>query len=57
MPRRSSDIPTYAELYRGGRLKLDELISAEIALSEIPEGYAKLQDGSVNRVVITDCDN
>ena len=51
------DIPTYAELYRTGRFKLDELISAEIALSEIPEGYEKLKDGSVNRVVITDFDN
>lgn len=51
------DIPTYAELYRAGRLKLDELISEEIALGEITEGYEKLKDSSVNRIVITDFDN
>lgn len=48
------DIPLYAKLYLEGRFKLDELISREISLSQIDEGYAMLKDPTVARVVITD---
>ena len=48
------DIPMYAQLYLQGRLKLDELVSKEISLSEINDGYAALHDGYTARVVITD---
>jgi S-(hydroxymethyl)glutathione dehydrogenase/alcohol dehydrogenase len=51
------DIPVYAELYRDNRFKLDELVSAEIALSQIGEGFDMLKDGNNIRVVITDFDN
>ncbi len=48
------DIPMYAELYRQGRFNLDELVSKEISLSQIDEGYESLKDGSIARVVVTD---
>ena len=48
------DIPMYAELYRQGRFNLDELVTKEISLSQIDEGYDSLKDGSIARVVITD---
>jgi S-(hydroxymethyl)glutathione dehydrogenase/alcohol dehydrogenase len=47
------DIPMYAQLYLQGRLNLDDLVSKEIALSEVNDGYAALKDGSLNRVVVT----
>lgn len=52
VPKR--DIPVLADLYLQGKLNLDDLVSAEIALSEVNEGYEKLKDPEVNRVVITD---
>ena len=47
------DIPMYAELYLQGRMNLDDLVSKKISLREVNEGYAVLQDGSLNRVVVT----
>ena len=47
------DIPIYAELYLQGRMNLDDLVSKRIALHEVNDGYAALEDGSLNRVVIT----
>src|SRR6476661_1807628 len=47
------DIPMYAELYRQGRINLDDLVSKRIALRDVNDGYAALKDGSLNRVVIT----
>lgn len=55
VPKR--DIAALSNLYLNGRLNLDDLVSAEIALSEINEGYARLKDPKVNRVVITDFAN
>ncbi|MDN5732300.1 MAG: Zn-dependent alcohol dehydrogenase [Yaniella sp.] len=51
VPKR--DIPVLADLYLQGKLNLDDLVSAEISLSEVNEGYEKLKDPQVNRVVIT----
>ena len=51
VPKR--DIPMYASLYAQGRLELDELISKEIALDQINEGYAALRDSAITRVVVT----
>ncbi|ROO86348.1 S-(hydroxymethyl)glutathione dehydrogenase/alcohol dehydrogenase [Actinocorallia herbida] len=48
------DIPLYASLYLQGRFHLDELVSREIALADIDEGYESLKDGKTARVVITD---
>jgi S-(hydroxymethyl)glutathione dehydrogenase/alcohol dehydrogenase len=47
------DIPMYAELYRQGRMNLDDLVSKKIALRDVNDGYAALKDGSLNRVVVT----
>jgi S-(hydroxymethyl)glutathione dehydrogenase/alcohol dehydrogenase len=47
------DIPMYAQLYLQGRMNLDDLVSKEIALGEVNDGYAMLKDGSLNRVVVT----
>lgn len=47
------DIPMYAKLYLEGRFELDALLSKEIALDEVNEGYDALKDPSVTRVVIT----
>lgn len=52
VPKR--DIATLAGLYLDGRLNLDDLISAEISIGELNEGYERLKDPQVNRVVITD---
>lgn len=48
------DIPLYARLYLEGRFELDALVSKEISLAEVNEGYASLKDPDVARVVITD---
>ena len=50
------DIPLYAKLYLDGRFELDSLVSKEISLSEIEEGYASLKDPTIARVVITEFD-
>lgn len=47
------DIPVYAELYLEGKLKLDELIAQEIALSSINEAYELQEGGAIARSVIT----
>lgn len=48
------DIPLYAKLYLEGRFELDSLVSKEISLAEINEGYASLKDPKMARVVVTD---
>jgi S-(hydroxymethyl)glutathione dehydrogenase/alcohol dehydrogenase len=47
------DIPMYAALYLQGRMNLDDLVSKQIALREVNDGYAALKDGALNRVVVT----
>ncbi|HEY0249082.1 MAG TPA: zinc-binding dehydrogenase [Gryllotalpicola sp.] len=47
------DVPFYADLYAQGRFNLDDLVSREISLDQIEEGYAALKDPSITRVVIT----
>lgn len=51
------DIPMHSRLHLDGEFKLDELATAEIALGEIEQGYEKLKDSSMIRVVITDFEN
>jgi NDMA-dependent alcohol dehydrogenase len=50
MPR---DVPRLLELYRRGKLKLDELVSREIRLDDINAGLEALESGGVLRTVIT----
>src|SRR5882724_3753216 len=47
------DIPMYAHLYLQGRMNLDDLVSKEISLREVNDGYEWLKSGSLNRVVVT----
>jgi S-(hydroxymethyl)glutathione dehydrogenase/alcohol dehydrogenase len=47
------DMPQLLELYRQGRLLLDELVSARVPLNRVNEAYAQLKTGEVARTVIT----
>lgn len=47
------DMPRYVDLYLDGRLMLDELVSARIALDDINDGFDAMKQGSVARSVIT----
>jgi S-(hydroxymethyl)glutathione dehydrogenase/alcohol dehydrogenase len=47
------DIPMYANLYLQGRMNLDDLVSKEISLRDVNDGYVALKDGSLNRIVVT----
>ena len=46
------DMPTYVEFYLDGRLRLDEMISARIALEQVNEGFDRMRKGEVARQVI-----
>ncbi|MCX2726142.1 Zn-dependent alcohol dehydrogenase [Thermomicrobium sp. 4228-Ro] len=46
------DIPRLLELYRLGRLKLDELISRRLRLEQINEGFEAMLAGSVARSIV-----
>jgi S-(hydroxymethyl)glutathione dehydrogenase/alcohol dehydrogenase len=48
----SKDIPGMLELYRQGRLKLDELITTRYSLDEINQGYVDMHEGRNLRGVI-----
>lgn len=48
----SRDIPVYVQLWRDGKLPVEELISGRIALSEINASLDKLADGLAVRQVI-----
>ncbi len=46
------DIPRYLELYRQGRLKLDELVSKRMKLDEIDDAFEEIRQGNIARSVI-----
>ena len=46
------DVPHLCDLYLGGRLKLDEMVSRTISLDEINEGFDAMKNGEVVRSVI-----
>ncbi|MGI8311904.1 alcohol dehydrogenase catalytic domain-containing protein [Saccharopolyspora hattusasensis] len=48
----SRDIPAYVQLWREGKLPVEELISSRIALSDINEAMDSLADGAAIRQVI-----
>lgn len=48
----SLDIPRQAQMYREGKLKLDELISSTYTLDEVAKGYADMHAGKNIRGVI-----
>jgi Zn-dependent alcohol dehydrogenase len=47
------DIPVYTELYRQGRLNVDDLVSQEISIEQINDAYRDLAGGHIARSVIT----
>jgi len=47
------DIPRFVDLYMGGKLKLDELISRTYPLERINEAFAAMKAGEVARSVVT----
>jgi S-(hydroxymethyl)glutathione dehydrogenase/alcohol dehydrogenase len=47
-----TDMPRYIELYRQGRLRLDEMVTQTMGIEEINRAFAELKTGSVNRSVI-----
>ena len=47
------DIPMFVELYKAGRLKLDELVSQIYALDDIQPALDDMHDGKLNRGVLT----
>ena len=49
----SKDIPRMLDLYRQGRLKLDELITSRYRLEQINDGYADMRAGRNLRGIIT----
>ena len=51
------DIPIYAELYLQGRMNLDDLVSREISLRDVNDGYAALKDGSLTRLSLLRSDD
>jgi S-(hydroxymethyl)glutathione dehydrogenase/alcohol dehydrogenase len=46
------DIPRYLELYRQGRLLLDEMVSKQGALSDVNEAFRAMEAGEVARTVL-----
>ena len=47
------DIPRFIELYREGRLPVDQMNNARIPLKDINAGFDRLAAGDVIRQVIT----
>ncbi|MGH9055034.1 MAG: zinc-binding dehydrogenase, partial [Acidimicrobiales bacterium] len=48
----SADIPRQIQMYRDGRLKLDELVTKEYTLDELPKGYEDMHAGKNIRGVV-----
>ena len=46
------DIPKLMNLYRAGKLKLDELVTRTYSFDQINEAYAALERGEVARTVV-----
>ena len=52
-PRVATDIPRLVDLYAAGELRLDEIVSHRIPLTELPDAFERLRAGeSVRQVVV-----
>ena len=49
----SRDVPRLIDLYRAGKLKLDELVTRRYSLGQVNEAFTALRQGEVVRGVIT----
>jgi S-(hydroxymethyl)glutathione dehydrogenase/alcohol dehydrogenase len=47
------DLPKLIELYRAGKLQLDQLITKRYALEELPQAFEDMEAGTIARGVIT----
>ncbi|HEX8804379.1 MAG TPA: Zn-dependent alcohol dehydrogenase [Acidimicrobiales bacterium] len=47
------DVPKLIDLYKGGRLKLEELVTREIGVGDVNEAFSAMQAGEVARSLIT----
>ncbi|MBT4490334.1 MAG: alcohol dehydrogenase, partial [Rhodospirillaceae bacterium] len=45
------DIPRFISLYRQGRLPVDKLISRQVGLDDLNEGFDRLQNGEAIRQI------
>lgn len=50
------DIPLFIELYKAGKLKLDELVSATFAPEQVQEALDAMHGGGLNRAVLNFAD-
>jgi S-(hydroxymethyl)glutathione dehydrogenase/alcohol dehydrogenase len=46
-------MPKYIDFYMQGRLKLDEMITRELAIEDVNEAFRAMKAGEVSRQVIT----
>ena len=46
------DLPRLIDLYRAGRLQLDDLITKRYSLEELPQAFADMEAGRVARGVL-----
>jgi alcohol dehydrogenase len=46
------DIPRYVDLFRGGRLPVDRLLTGTLALDDINRGFDLLHEGKAVRQVV-----
>jgi Zn-dependent alcohol dehydrogenase len=46
------DVPALVECYLDGQLRLDELVSRRIALTDLDDGFARLREGAEARQVV-----
>lgn len=50
--RMHADVAEYGRLYERGALRLDDMVSAEVALSDINDGFDLLRGANITRVVV-----
>ena len=50
------DIPLFVDLYKAGKLKLDELVSATFAPEQVSDALEAMGGGALNRAVLTFAD-
>jgi S-(hydroxymethyl)glutathione dehydrogenase/alcohol dehydrogenase len=49
----SRDIPRYVELWQRGELDLESMVSNEVSLDAVNDGFARMADGATARTVVT----
>ena len=47
------DVPRYLDLYRQGRLNLDDMVTRKGRLEDVNEAFRAMEAGEVTRTVLT----